>query len=79
MIEGLRNVPVRKLVRALEQDGFVYRRLKGSQKVYRHADGRRVVIHYHHGGDTLPIGTLAQIIEATRWTEADLRRLRLIR
>jgi hypothetical protein len=26
MIEGLRNVPVRKLIRALERDGFVYRR-----------------------------------------------------
>jgi predicted RNA binding protein YcfA (HicA-like mRNA interferase family) len=79
MIEGLRNVPVRKLIRALERDGFVYRRAKGSQRVYRHPDGRRVVIHYHHGGDTLPVGTLKQIIEATRWTEEDLRRLRLIK
>ncbi|MGH7263366.1 MAG: type II toxin-antitoxin system HicA family toxin [Candidatus Rokuibacteriota bacterium] len=59
--------------------GFVYRRLKGSQRVYRHSDGRRVVIHYHHGGDTLPIGTLAQVVRATRWIEADLRRLGLIR
>lgn len=79
MIEGLRNVPVRKLIRALERDGFVYRRAKGSQRVYRHPDGRRVVIHYHHGGDTLPVGTLKQIIEATRWTEEDLRRLGLIK
>lgn len=79
MIEGLGNVPVRKLIRALERDGFVYRRAKGSQRVYRHPDGRRVVIHYHHGGDTLPVGTLKQIIEATRWTEEDLRRLRLIK
>ena len=79
MIEELRNVPVRKLVRALEQDGFMYRRAKGSQRVYRHPDGRRVVIHYHHGGDTLPIGTLRQIIEATRWTEADFRRLGLLK
>lgn len=79
MIEGLRNVPVRKLIRALERDGFVYRRAKGSQRVYRHPDGRRVVIHYHHGGDTLPVGTLKQIIEATRWTEEDLQRLRLIK
>lgn len=79
MIEGLGNVPVRKLIRALERDGFVYRRAKGSQRVYRHPDGRRVVIHYHHGGDTLPVGTLKQIIEATRWTEEDLQRLRLIK
>ncbi|MCZ7627505.1 MAG: hypothetical protein C3F12_13865 [Candidatus Methylomirabilota bacterium] len=78
MIEPLRNVPVRKLIRALERDGFLYRRLKGSQRVYRHPDGRRVVIHYHHGGDTLPAGTLRQILSATNWNEDDLRRLGLI-
>lgn len=33
MIEELRNVPVRKLIRALERDGFVFRRLKGSQRL----------------------------------------------
>lgn len=79
MIEELRNTPVRKLIRALEQDGFMYRRAKGSQRVYRHPDGRRVVIHYHHGGDSLPMGTLRQIIEATRWTEEDLRHLGLLK
>jgi len=79
MIEGLRNTPVRRLIRALEHDGFVYRRAKGSQRVYRHPDGRRIVIHYHHGGDTLPIGTLRQILEATRWAEDDFRRLGLLK
>lgn len=78
MIEELRNVPVRKLIRALERDGFVYRRLKGSQRVYRHPDGRRVVIHYHHGGDTLPIGTLQQVLAVTNWNQEALRRLGLI-
>jgi len=78
MIDRLRNVPVRKLVRALERDGFVYRRSKGSQRVYRHADGRRVVVHYHHGGDTLPVGTLTQILQATGWSENDCERLGLL-
>jgi predicted RNA binding protein YcfA (HicA-like mRNA interferase family) len=72
MIEELRNTPVRKLIHALERDGCLYRRAKGSQPVYRHPDGRRVVVHYHHGGDTLPIGTLRQNLEATRWSEEDL-------
>jgi predicted RNA binding protein YcfA (HicA-like mRNA interferase family) len=63
----------------MERDGFMYRRAKGSQRVYRHPDGRRVVIHYHHGGGTLPIGTLKQVIEATRWTEEDFRRLGLLK
>ena len=47
--------------------------------MYRHPDGRRIVIHYHHGGDTLPIGTLRQLLEATRWAEDDLRRIGLLK
>lgn len=78
MIDELRNLPVRRLVHALERDGFTYRRRKGSQRVYRHPDGRRVVVHYHRGSDTLPLGTLKQIVEATRWTGDDLRRLDLL-
>jgi len=78
MIHKLRNAPVRDLIRALEQDGFEYRRRKGRQRVYRHAEGRRVVIHYHHAKDTLPPGTLKSFLEATRWNEDDLRRLGLI-
>jgi predicted RNA binding protein YcfA (HicA-like mRNA interferase family) len=78
MIEGLRSLPVRKLVQALEREGCVFRRVKGSQRLDRHPDGRRVVLHYHHGRDTLPIGTLKQIIEAARWTQEDLHRLGLI-
>lgn len=79
MIDELRNLPVRRLINALERDGFAYRRAKGSQRIYRHTDGRRIVIHYHHGGDTLPIGTFRHIFEATRWTKDDARRLRLIK
>ncbi|MFQ5965331.1 MAG: type II toxin-antitoxin system HicA family toxin [Candidatus Scalinduaceae bacterium] len=53
MIHRLKNTPVRELIRALEQDGFRYKRRKGSQRVYRHYDGRRVIIHYHHAKDIL--------------------------
>ncbi|MGH7815289.1 MAG: type II toxin-antitoxin system HicA family toxin [Candidatus Binataceae bacterium] len=66
-------------MRALERDGFEWRRSRGSQRVYRHSDGRRVVIHYHHGGDTLPIGTLQQIVMATNWTGEDFERLGLLK
>ena len=78
MISYLKNTPVRDLIRALEQDGFGYRKRKGSQRVYRHADGRRVVLHYHHSKDTLPLGTLKSFLDGTNWTEQDLKRLRLI-
>ncbi len=79
MTEELRNLPVRKLIRALERDGFIYQRSKGSHRVYRHPDGRRAVLHYHHSRDTLPVGTLRQILAATRWSEEDLRHLGLLR
>jgi len=78
MIHKLKNIPVRDLLRALEQDGFQYRKRKGSQRVYRHQDGRRVVIHYHHPKDTLPPGTLQNFLQGTHWTEDDLKRLGLI-
>ncbi|MBW2005812.1 MAG: type II toxin-antitoxin system HicA family toxin [Deltaproteobacteria bacterium] len=78
MINKLKNTPIRDLIRALEQDGFQYTRRKGSQRVYRHPDGRRVVVHYHHAKDTLPPGTLRSLIQGTKWDEADLKRLNLI-
>lgn len=78
MISYLKNTPVRELIRALEEDGFAYRRRKGSQRVYRHEDGRRVVLHYYHAKDTLPSGTLKSFVDGTNWTERDLKRLRLI-
>jgi len=78
MIHLLKNIPVRGLIRALEQDGFQYKRRKGSQRVYRHLDGRRVVVHYHHPKDTLPPGTLQSFLNGTKWKEDDLKRLRLI-
>jgi predicted RNA binding protein YcfA (HicA-like mRNA interferase family) len=78
MTHKLRNTSVRELIRALEQDGFQYKRRKGSQRVYRHLDGRRVVIHYHHTKDTLPSGTLQSFLNGTKWNEDDLKRLGLI-
>jgi hypothetical protein len=48
-------------------------------RFFKHPDGRRVTIHLHSPGQILPIGTLQEIIEnEARWTEEDLRRLRLI-
>ena len=78
LVHLLRNTPVRDLIRALEREGFSLDRsgLTGA-RIYRHPDGRRAVIHYHHGGDTLPRKTLRSILRAVGWTEDDLRRLDL--
>lgn len=76
----LRNTPVREIIAALEKDGFALRRsTRTGSRVYRHPDGRRAVIHYHRGGDTLVRKTLREILRGVQWTEGDLRRLGLIR
>lgn len=75
----LRGLTARELTSALERDGFVLRRTAGSHRIYRHPDGRRIVVAMHAPGDTFPVGTLASILEGTRWSEADMQRLGLLR
>jgi predicted RNA binding protein YcfA (HicA-like mRNA interferase family) len=74
----LRSLTARELIAALERDGFTFIRQKGSHRRYRHPDGRRVTVAPHGGGDTFSVKTLQTIIEVqARWTDDDLRRLRL--
>ena len=80
LVHLLRNTPVRELVSALRRDGFVLEReTRTGGRIYSHPDGRLTVIHYHHGSDTLTHRTLHSVLEATRWTLEDIRRLRLVR
>ncbi len=75
----LRNTPVREIITALEKDGFSLRRsTRTGSRIYRHPDGRRAVIHYHRGSDTLVRKTLREILRGVQWTEDDLGRLGLI-
>jgi predicted RNA binding protein YcfA (HicA-like mRNA interferase family) len=74
----LRNLTARRLIKALEEDGFFLRRQKGSHRRFNHPDGRRVTVTFHHSGDTFPIGTLRSMIERqAKWSETDLLRLDL--
>ncbi len=78
-IRLLRNVGTGRIARALEQDGFKFIERQGSQRVYHHQDGRFVVVHHHRAKDTLPPYVLRNLLIGTRWSEADLRRLKLIK
>jgi predicted RNA binding protein YcfA (HicA-like mRNA interferase family) len=78
MTRAPRGISARRFVHALELDGFVLRRVRGSHRVYHHDDGRRVVLAYHGLNDTFPIGTLRRMISAAGWKEEDLERLELI-
>ena len=72
-----RGLTARLLIRALQADGFRLARTRGSHRIYRHPDGRRVVVAYHALGDTFPVGTLKAMLADIGWTEEDLRRLGL--
>jgi predicted RNA binding protein YcfA (HicA-like mRNA interferase family) len=76
---GLRNLTARQIVNALIRDGFEFYNQRGAHQRYRHADGRRVTVTFHHASDTFPMGTLRSMIERqARWSGEDLRRLHLL-
>ena len=72
-----RTITARELVSALKRDGFALQRVRGSHRMYRKPNGRRVVVAYHGLGQTFPIGTLNAMIESAGWSDEDLRRLGL--
>ena len=77
---SLRSLTARQIVNALARDGFTLRNQSGSHQRYRHPDGRRVTVSFHRAGQTFPPKTLRSMIEEqARWSERDLKRLKLIR
>lgn len=79
IVQLLKNHPVRSLIKALERDGFsIKRKTHTGSRIYSHPDGRITVIHFHHSSDTLTRKTLGSVLEATQWTEDDLKRLKLL-
>jgi predicted RNA binding protein YcfA (HicA-like mRNA interferase family) len=78
MTEVPRGTTARQLIRALHADGFRLTRTRGSHRIYRHNDGRRLVVAYHALSETFPIGTLKAMVRDTAWTDEDLRRLSLL-
>lgn len=73
-----RGITARRLIQSLHEDGFKLQRTRGSHRIYRHADGRRVIVAYHRLGDTFPMGTLKAMLTDAGWQEADLERLGLV-
>ena len=75
----LRSLTARELCRALEHDGFTFRRQRSSHRRYTHQDGRRATVPFTRDGDIFAMGTLKNMIEIqTRWTAEELRRLERI-
>src|SRR5262245_19309105 len=74
----MRGTTTRELIAALESEGFRWVGGHGGHRVYRHPDGRKVVVPYHGSGQPLPKGLLGSLLRGTAWTEDDLTRLGLL-
>jgi predicted RNA binding protein YcfA (HicA-like mRNA interferase family) len=71
---GLRPVPARKLIRVLQEEGFVRISQRGSHLKLRHPDGRTLVVPIHSGRD-VKVGLLRAVLaEAGVSVEDFLRR-----
>ena len=76
----LRSLTAGKLISALEEDGFYLERKTGAHRQYYHPDTRRVTVSYHSSGDTFSPKTLKSMIGLqAKWTEDDLKRLKLLK
>jgi len=69
---ALADVPVRKVIQALESAGFSHVRTKGSHVVYRDQQGRVAVIPQH---GVVKRGTLASILRQAGLTPAEFLKL----
>lgn len=67
-----------ELIAALLKDGFAHEETRGATQAYRHEDGRRVVIHYHPN-TSYGRKLLGALLAELGWSEADMRRLKLIK
>lgn len=75
----IRSLSARKIISALIKDNFYLDEKSGSHQQYRHPDGRRVTVSFHHSGDTFKAKTLKSMIEIqAKWEKDDLIRLNLI-
>jgi predicted RNA binding protein YcfA (HicA-like mRNA interferase family) len=69
---ALADLPVRKVVRALESAGFSYVRTKGSHAVYGNREGRVAVVPQH---GVVKRGTLASILRQAGLAPAEFLKL----
>jgi predicted RNA binding protein YcfA (HicA-like mRNA interferase family) len=65
------SVPGRKIIKALEEHGFVLDRVRGSHHVMLDPDGRSTTVPVHAGRDTAE-GTLRGILRDVGMTASDL-------
>jgi predicted RNA binding protein YcfA (HicA-like mRNA interferase family) len=76
--DQLKNLSADDLISALDRDGFKPDIASGSQRIYKHPDGKRVSVHYH-AGKTFGPNLLKSLFADIGWFISDLRRLKLMK
>jgi predicted RNA binding protein YcfA (HicA-like mRNA interferase family) len=76
--DQLKNKTADEIISALKRDGAVLDVTRGSARVFRYPDGRMAAVHYHPHKTYGP-EMLKGLINDIGWTEADLRRLKLVK
>ena len=75
--DQLRNITADELVSALKKDGWTEDTKQGAIIAYL-SGTNRVTVHYHPG-KTYGAKLLKGLLEDIGWSEADLRRLKLVK
>jgi predicted RNA binding protein YcfA (HicA-like mRNA interferase family) len=57
------NLSAKYLRRLLEDNGFIFKRAKGSHQVYYRAEDNNTVIVPYHGGKDMKLGTFLSILK----------------
>jgi predicted RNA binding protein YcfA (HicA-like mRNA interferase family) len=70
----LRALPSRKVIKALEKNGFAIARQKGSHVFLKHSDGRTTVVPVHPG-EEIGRGLLRKIIKDAKLTKDEFLKL----
>lgn len=73
-MEKLPRVTADEVIRVLEQVGFFLARQSGSHKIYKNAEGKRVIVPYH-AGKTLHPKVLQSILRDVELTVKKFKEL----
>ena len=74
----LKNLTADDIIHALIKDEASWDDSHGGVRVYKLKTGFKITIHYHPGKTYGP-RLLSDLLEKIGWTEADLKRLKLVK
>ncbi|MCX7794656.1 MAG: type II toxin-antitoxin system HicA family toxin [Thermodesulfovibrionales bacterium] len=70
----LPSLTPQEVINILEKKGYILERIKGSHRIYRHPETRKMVVIPYHKKD-LPKGTLLEILKQAGITKKEIEKL----